>query len=198
MADVANPSTNATPGVQDTDVEMSKSVESRHDNIDSDIPLKPVQTKGDSNDATLDFKESLPSETTLVEAPSYSPAVANGHILNKHGQTGLETVDLPSKEDEVPDLTIHNQTKEEAVKELTDQTNLLPTRQVISIFFGLSIAIILSFLDQTIISTALPSISGDLGGGKQATWIATSVSFPPFLSTSLSNWIGSIFSLAQQ
>jgi hypothetical protein len=32
---------------------------------------------------------------------------------------------------------------------LTDQTNFLPTRQVITVFLGLSVALACSFLDQT-------------------------------------------------
>ena len=40
---------------------------------------------------------------------------------------------------------------------LTDQTNLLPTRQVIYIFMGLSVAQACSFLDQTMYAAALAS-----------------------------------------
>lgn len=36
-----------------------------------------------------------------------------------------------------------------AARELTDQTNFLPTRQVIIVFSGLSVALACAFLDQT-------------------------------------------------
>ncbi|KIP12091.1 hypothetical protein PHLGIDRAFT_62405 [Phlebiopsis gigantea 11061_1 CR5-6] len=64
---------------------------------------------------------------------------------------------------------------------LTDQTNFLPTKQVIMVFLGLSVALACSFLDQTIIATALPRISSDLHGGRDSSWIATA-----YLLTSLS------------
>ncbi|KZT23709.1 MFS general substrate transporter [Neolentinus lepideus HHB14362 ss-1] len=63
---------------------------------------------------------------------------------------------------------------------LEDQTNFLPTRQVITVFLGLSVAMSCSFLDQTIVATALPKISSDLHSGRESSWIATA-----YLLTSL-------------
>ncbi|KAI0087353.1 MFS general substrate transporter [Irpex rosettiformis] len=63
---------------------------------------------------------------------------------------------------------------------LTDQTNFLPTKQVIMVFLGLSVALACSFLDQTIVATALPRISSDLHGGRSSSWVATA-----YLLTSL-------------
>ncbi|KAH8831764.1 MFS general substrate transporter [Flagelloscypha sp. PMI_526] len=56
---------------------------------------------------------------------------------------------------------------------LTDQTNFLPRRQLFLAFIGLSAALGCSFLDQTIVSTALASISSDLNGGRDSSWVAT-------------------------
>ncbi|GLB38066.1 putative fungal trichothecene efflux pump (TRI12) [Lyophyllum shimeji] len=42
---------------------------------------------------------------------------------------------------------------------LTDQTNLLPFKQVIAVFSGLALCIIVSTLDSVIVATALPTIS---------------------------------------
>ena len=42
---------------------------------------------------------------------------------------------------------------------LTDQTNFLPTRQVITVFLGLSVALACSFLDQTMYVPSRRSIS---------------------------------------
>ncbi|KAI0701349.1 MFS general substrate transporter [Cytidiella melzeri] len=71
--------------------------------------------------------------------------------------------------------------KSDDTVELVDQTNFLPTRQVITVFIGLSVALACSFLDQTIVATALPRISSDLHGGRSSSWIATA-----YLLTSLS------------
>ncbi|KZO95510.1 MFS general substrate transporter [Calocera viscosa TUFC12733] len=57
---------------------------------------------------------------------------------------------------------------------LQDQTNLLPFRQLIVVFIGLAIAIFVSLLDQTIVSTAIPQIANDFNSGQQAEWVGTS------------------------
>ena len=46
-------------------------------------------------------------------------------------------------------------------------------RQVQLIFGALMLAMLLAALDQTIVSTALPTIVGDLGGLSQLSWVVT-------------------------
>ncbi|MBC9704520.1 MAG: MFS transporter [Enterococcus sp.] len=46
-------------------------------------------------------------------------------------------------------------------------------RSVMIIFAGLLLAMFLSSLDQTIVSTAMPTIAGDLGGADHISWIIT-------------------------
>ncbi|EIN07711.1 MFS general substrate transporter [Punctularia strigosozonata HHB-11173 SS5] len=81
-----------------------------------------------------------------------------------------------------PDAQLTTPPSDEAPKQetgthgLTDQTNFLPARQVIAVFMGLSVALMCSFLDQTIVATALPKISSDLHSGKISSWAS---SFPP-------------------
>lgn len=50
----------------------------------------------------------------------------------------------------------------------------LTRRQVLTVFTGLMIGMLLSALDQTIVSTALPTIVGDLGGLTHLSWVVTS------------------------
>jgi MFS family permease len=50
----------------------------------------------------------------------------------------------------------------------------LTHRQILIIFSGLMLGMFLSALDNTIVTTALPSIVGDLGGQSQTTWVVTS------------------------
>ena len=52
------------------------------------------------------------------------------------------------------------------LSELTDQTNLLPFKKVVSVFLGLAVCIVVSTLDQTLVATALPSISSHFHAGK--------------------------------
>jgi EmrB/QacA subfamily drug resistance transporter len=49
----------------------------------------------------------------------------------------------------------------------------LSHRQVMLTFGGLMLAMLLASLDQTIVSTALPTIVGDLGGLDQLSWVVT-------------------------
>jgi EmrB/QacA subfamily drug resistance transporter len=49
----------------------------------------------------------------------------------------------------------------------------LPRRQVITTFIGVLLAIFLSSLDQTIVSTAMPEILADLGGFQHYTFVTT-------------------------
>ncbi|KAG6852501.1 hypothetical protein C0991_011459 [Blastosporella zonata] len=67
---------------------------------------------------------------------------------------------------------------------LTDQTNLLPFKQVIFVFFGLALCIVVSTLDSVIVATALPTISAAFKAGKVSSWVPsayllTSTSFQP-------------------
>lgn len=68
--------------------------------------------------------------------------------------------------------------------ELTDQTNLLPFKQVIVCFFGLALCIIVSALDTVIVATAIPTISRAFDAGSIVSWVPsayllTSTSFQP-------------------
>ncbi|MEK6975930.1 MAG: MDR family MFS transporter [Candidatus Thermoplasmatota archaeon] len=50
----------------------------------------------------------------------------------------------------------------------------LSHRQIILIFIGLMLGMLLAALDQTIVSAALPTIVGELGGLNELTWVVTS------------------------
>lgn len=49
----------------------------------------------------------------------------------------------------------------------------LPRRQVLLVFSGLMLALLLAALDQTIVATALPTITGDLHGLNHIAWVVT-------------------------
>ena len=49
----------------------------------------------------------------------------------------------------------------------------LTHRQVLIIFSGLMLGMLLAAIDQTIVATALPTIVGDLGGIDQLSWVVT-------------------------
>ena len=49
----------------------------------------------------------------------------------------------------------------------------LPRRQVLIIFSGIMLGMLLAAIDQTIVATALPTIVGDLGGLSHLSWVVT-------------------------
>src|SRR5947208_10176089 len=49
----------------------------------------------------------------------------------------------------------------------------LTNRQIMVVFSGLMLGMLLAALDQTIVATALPVIVGDLGGLSQLSWVVT-------------------------
>ncbi|RPD57343.1 MFS general substrate transporter [Lentinus tigrinus ALCF2SS1-6] len=70
------------------------------------------------------------------------------------------------------------------VVSLTDQTNLLPRKKVMAVFFGLALCILVSCLDSTIVATALPTISAAFNAGSVVSWVPsayflTSTAFQP-------------------
>jgi EmrB/QacA subfamily drug resistance transporter len=52
-------------------------------------------------------------------------------------------------------------------------TSALTHRQLLVVFSGLMVGMLLAALDQTIVSTALPTIVGDLGGIEHLSWVVT-------------------------
>jgi hypothetical protein len=54
------------------------------------------------------------------------------------------------------------------------QTNVLSTRQLLIAFPALSLALFVSFIDQTSVSTSIPSISSDLNAGSSTSWVGGS------------------------
>lgn len=58
--------------------------------------------------------------------------------------------------------------------ELQDQSKRLQGTQLLLVFVGLQLALFLSFLDSTSVSTAAPIIGQDLGASSSITWVGTS------------------------
>ncbi|MCW2786949.1 MAG: drug resistance transporter, EmrB/QacA subfamily [Marmoricola sp.] len=68
-----------------------------------------------------------------------------------------------------------------------------PTKPVWLIFTGLMLAMVLASLDQTIVSTALPTIVGDLGGLNSLSWVVTAYLLTSTISTPLYGKLGDLY-----
>lgn len=67
------------------------------------------------------------------------------------------------------------------------------TGRIIVIIVGLLLGMLLASLDQTIVSTALPTIVGDLGGLNELSWVVTSYLLASTASTPLWGKLGDLY-----
>lgn len=88
------------------------------------------------------------------------------------GPSSSSTPTQPPLINETPvqELAIDKADEKNAAKknkfELTDQTNYLPSRMLITVFMGLNAAVLVSVWDQSIVSTAIPTISAHFNAGE--------------------------------
>ncbi|MGH9076502.1 MAG: MDR family MFS transporter [Acidimicrobiales bacterium] len=69
----------------------------------------------------------------------------------------------------------------------------LPRRQILVIIGALLLGMLLAALDQTIVSTALPTIVGDLGGASHLSWVITAYLLASTASTPLWGKLGDLY-----
>jgi EmrB/QacA subfamily drug resistance transporter len=66
-------------------------------------------------------------------------------------------------------------------------------RQILTVLGALMLGMLLAALDQTIVSTALPTIVGDLGGLNHLSWVVTSYLLAATISTPLYGKLGDLY-----
>src|SRR5215471_9316114 len=66
-------------------------------------------------------------------------------------------------------------------------------REILVVLPGLLLALILAMLDQTVVSTALPRIVGDLGGVTHLSWVVTSYVLASTVTTPLYGKLGDLY-----
>ncbi len=69
----------------------------------------------------------------------------------------------------------------------------LSHRQVLVVFSGLMLGMLLAAIDQTIVATALPTIVGDLGGLTHLSWVVTAYLLAVTVSTPLYGKLGDLY-----
>jgi EmrB/QacA subfamily drug resistance transporter len=73
----------------------------------------------------------------------------------------------------------------------------LPRRQVMLIFTGLVLGMLVAAADQTIVATALPTIVGDLGGLDQLSWVITAYLLAQTIATPIFGKLGDLYGRKQ-
>ena len=72
-------------------------------------------------------------------------------------------------------------------------TGTLSHRRILLVYSGLMLGMLLAALDQTIVSTALPTIVGELGGLDHLSWVVTSYILAATISTPLYGKLGDLY-----
>ncbi len=72
-------------------------------------------------------------------------------------------------------------------------TGGLSHRQVLIVFSGIMLGMLLAAIDQTIVATALPTIVGDLGGLTHISWVVTAYLLAETVSTPLFGKLGDLY-----
>jgi EmrB/QacA subfamily drug resistance transporter len=73
------------------------------------------------------------------------------------------------------------------------QVEPLGRRQIVVVFSGLLLAMLLAALDSTIVSTALPTIVGDLGGLEHLAWVVTGYLLAQTIVTPIYGKLGDLY-----
>jgi multidrug resistance protein len=68
-----------------------------------------------------------------------------------------------------------------------------PKREILIVLPGLLLALIVAMLDQTVVSTALPRIVGDLGGVTHLSWVVTAYVLASTITTPLYGKLGDLY-----
>lgn len=69
----------------------------------------------------------------------------------------------------------------------------LPRRQVLVVFSGIMLGMLLAAMDQTIVATALPTITGDLGGLDHLSWVVTAYLLAETVATPVYGKLGDLY-----
>jgi EmrB/QacA subfamily drug resistance transporter len=69
----------------------------------------------------------------------------------------------------------------------------LPRRQVLIVFSGIMLGMLLAAIDQTIVATALPTITGELGGLDHLAWVVTAYLLAETVSTPVYGKLGDLY-----
>jgi EmrB/QacA subfamily drug resistance transporter len=76
---------------------------------------------------------------------------------------------------------------------VTTGETTLPKRQVMIIFTGLVLGMLLAAIDSTVVATALPTIVGDLGGLDQLSWVVTAYLLTQTIATPVFGKLGDLY-----
>jgi len=80
-----------------------------------------------------------------------------------------------------------------ATAEIATSAAPISSRRRNAIFATIALGMLLAALDQTIVSTALPTIVGDLGGASHLSWVVTAYMLAETVATAIAGKLGDLF-----
>ena len=80
-----------------------------------------------------------------------------------------------------------------ATAEVAASVSPISSRRRNAIFATIALGMLLAALDQTIVSTALPTIVGDLGGASHLSWVVTAYMLAETVATAIAGKLGDLF-----
>ncbi|KIJ41235.1 hypothetical protein M422DRAFT_68286 [Sphaerobolus stellatus SS14] len=83
----------------------------------------------------------------------------------------IAAIDEKAANEDVPQ--VQQEKKKPGAEWKAHEQHVLPHNNIPLVFFGLMMTTFLAALDQTIVSTALPTIVEELGGGKEYSWVGS-------------------------
>ena len=101
--------------------------------------------------------------TPIIATMSGTDPIKPSDLVDKHSNTPLDDNTVPTTLSHVPSPPPTNPV--DIV--LQDQSIRLPLSRLLMIYFGIGLALVLSFMDQTSVSTAAPVIGTDIGGSER-------------------------------
>ncbi|KAH9940252.1 efflux pump antibiotic resistance protein [Amylocystis lapponica] len=133
---------------------MSRSILSHSSVEQLDLGTTPLTEPADSLDAVLGSGE------IATDIQLRALGVRDGNIVEESRSLPIAIVHPGDLEQGI-------------VPHLSDQTNLLPKKQLMFLFPGLAITLFVAYLDQTVVTTALPSIASSFNAGNEISWVGT-------------------------
>ncbi|WWC60688.1 uncharacterized protein I303_103264 [Kwoniella dejecticola CBS 10117] len=77
-------------------------------------------------------------------------------------------------EDSRPDKVISTMPVLNKEISIQDQSSRMPLRKILIVYLGIGLALMISFMDQTAVTTAAPKIGSDINGSATISWLGTS------------------------
>jgi hypothetical protein len=106
----------------------------------------------------------LPSTTHLA---TFEPSIPHSQVSTP------DASEKPTSSDLVPTADASDMPKLKKSISIQDQSTRLPLRRILVIYVGIGIALMVSFIDQTSVSTASPVIGTALDGSDSISWVGT-------------------------